>query len=233
MKTLDQLAKEFNLYRPDNIPAIYRNNDNFEHRIKIGHKEIPEFLTSLKGYEAGLYYECKQDTNYEGIVTYYVDHAHILLRENNSELVVMLMNNKGKFYFHPYYDILRKYNSISHYMRDETLKSLKEPNLIGSFTEKKVKDWLFYCHMYIIVLDSLYDSVNDKNQKIEEEIKAFCDSLPGAKISENRNVTYIETHLFSVRFEHIKEERYLKKDIRFNGDLSDIILITNELTTSI
>ena len=228
MKTLKNLASEFSLYQLNDIPEQYKN-ENFDHRVKSNFKEIPEQLTKVNDIEIGLFYECKQDTSYDNKISYYIEHAYILLKHKDNDNLLMLMHNKGKYYLHPYYGIGRKYQNISHYIRQEAIKELKEPNWIGVFTDKKVNDWINYCNQYLQAMEKALNEVNDKNAEIEKSIQDFIESLPtkNTKVQKYQNKTYIYTNLFDVTFEHHKDQKYLNTQISFKGSLKDVTKIEN------
>lgn len=224
---LKTLAASFNLYQLQDIPARYKN-DYFEHRINCGHKDIPADLLNIKSIEIGLFYECKQDTNYKNEVTYYVDHSFILIKEINSPVLCMLMaNSSNKYWLHPYYSLIHKYHGISSYKRNDTIKALKEPNMIGVFNEKKVKDWFNYCYSYITALEDLYNLYNSENEKIEQSIKEFIQNNKGCEVSTYNNITDITAGLFRIRFTHHKDQKYLNTEITFKGTLNDITKINS------
>jgi hypothetical protein len=227
MKNLKESAEVLNLYKVEDIPAIYKN-DYFEHRIKCNHKEIPEFLLNCKLIEIGLFYECKQDTNYEGKISYYVDNSYILVKAINSDLLLMLMCNRDKkYYLHPHYNILNKYNNITYHLKTESLKGLSEPNYIGVFTDKKIIAWLEYCYEYITRFETLYNTVNNANEAIKNEIEVFINSLPEKNVQRYQNRVYVDTPLFNVIFEHFKDQKYLSTKIEYKGGLQNITKIAN------
>lgn len=231
MKNLQQLTADLNLFTVENIPLRYKT-DSYDHRIKIGNRDIPEYLKAYKGIEIGLFYECKQDTDYQGKISYYIDHSYVILKSTGNDILIMLRQDRNnKYTLHPYYSHLHKYQNISYHLREEKLKGLKEPNLIGVFSDKKVNDWLIYCAEYIRLMDELYNEVNGKNEAIEEKIKSFIQSIPGCKVSTYHNKTDIDTKYFCIRFEHFKDQNYLSTKIEFKGKLEDITKIETTLNT--
>jgi len=229
MTTLAQIAAGFSLYQVADIPSRYIN-DNYDHRINCGNLKVPEFMTSLKGYEVGVFYECKQDTDYKGVITYYIEHSYLLVKRNDNDTVLMLKADRhNKYYFYPYYSLMHKYNGISYDIKKTALKGLKEPNYIGVFTEKKVNDWFNYCIEYLAILDNTLNDVADKNNEIQNKIDAFIQSVPGCHVSKYQNTTDIETPLFRVRFDHFKDQRYLSTKIDFKGNLSDITRLESKV----
>ncbi len=230
MKTLKEICADINLYEAADIPERYTQNDFFDHRIKCGAQPIPEFLQGLEGYECGLYYEAKQDTDYQKNVFYYIDHSYILLKKNGSDILMLLRNDRDKKqYFHLHYTHLNKYHNISHDIRQKAINSIKEPNRIGVFSAKKVDDWANYCQLYYEAMERVYSEVNNKNAEIEAEIAAFIQSVPGCKVSKWANQTNVETPLFYVTFEHFKDQNYLSTKIQYKGGLANVTKIHNQI----
>jgi hypothetical protein len=230
MKTLNQIAESFGLYQVKDIPERYKNQ-YFEHKVKIGNAEIPEFITKLENYESGLFYECRQDTSYTGEIIYYIDHSYVLVKKNDSDLILMLKSDyrSKKHSFYPYYNLVNKYNAINYEIRNSATKEIKEPNYIGVFTEKKVNDWFIYFEKYMQALESAFTEVQDKNKEIEDKIKAFISSVPGCNVTTYQNKTFVKTDLFYVTFEHQKDQKYLSTKMEFRGSLGDITKIHNAL----
>lgn len=234
MKSLKQIAAEYNLYQIEDIPETHKN-ERFDWKIKINLKEIPEFLKTMRGIEAGLFYECRvQYKNHFGdtpdpkiVDCYYIEQSYILIKSNNSENILMLNINKGKYYLHLYYGLMRKYNVVSSYIIYDAAKQIKEPNLIGVFTEKKVQDWIEYCDKFIATNEAVLAEVNEKNKEIEDQINSFINDISGCKVERYKSSTYVKTKLFDVIFEHNKEQKYLRTKIEFKGGLADVVKIAN------
>lgn len=226
MKNLQESVKEFGLYQYADIPERYKTH-NFENRTGEGEGDgnIPEFLTKLKGYEFGVFYGCKQDTDYKGIINYYVDHHYTLGKKADSEAVLMLMQADKKYYFYPLYNTIYKYRGISHYIKEQALKAIAEPNRIGVFTEKKVLDWFTYNDQYLAILENVLGEINGKNAEHEKKIADFIKSVPGCKVSAYEVKTWITTHFFQIIFTHNKAERYLSYEVTYKGTLTDITRI--------
>ena len=225
-------AKKFNLYQLQDIPDIYKTDSHYEHRIQCNKKEIPSELTYMECISVGLFYECKQDTNYKNETNYYIEHSYILCIGENTPLLMLQGNdyrNKGKYYFNPYYGIMHKYQNINYEIRNESIKELKEPNRIGVFTDKKVIEWLKYSIQYISTLEKVYENVNNENKRIEDEIKNTIESLKGCNVSTYQNITDIDTPLFRIRFKHFKDQKYLNTTIEYKGNLQDVIKLNNQL----
>jgi len=124
---------------------------------------------------------------------------------------------------------LHKYHKISHYKRDEALKTISEPQKIGVFSVKKLDAWINYCIDYKNTLDALLNDVTEKNKQVDEEIKNFIDSLPQKTVRDHKDRVYIDTDLFSVIFEIDRPSAYLRTDIRYKGGLENVVKIQNTL----
>lgn len=228
MKTLKELAAEHNLYQLNDIPPQWCG----EYCRKDGGREIPDFLKNLQGYEVGNFFKCKIQDKGTPKELYFIEyHTEILLKKNGSDLLIRLNEDtyRKKYTFYPYWDYLHKYHNISYYKKQDALKNLKEPDQIGIFSEKKVEDWVKYCHDYIKIMDNLYNEVEEKNAVIEKDIQNFINSLEGCKVSTYQNKTYIETDLFEIQFEHFKDQNYLSQNITFKGTLQDIVKINSQM----
>ena len=116
MKTLNQIAETFKLYTSDNIPAIYLTSEHCKERVLKNARDIPVFLKNSDLIEIGVFYECKQDTNYKGVINYYVDNSIILLRDKRNELLIGIYKERdSKYSFHLSYVQTIKYHNM-HYM---------------------------------------------------------------------------------------------------------------------
>lgn len=233
MKTIKQVAEGFNLYQLQDIPQAWKDYSNFAWRVELGQRDnvIPEFLLTLKGYEVGLFFECEtQDKGTEKELKF-IEHARILLKKNDSDLLLMVSQQwrDKKYYLHPLYNYERKFHSVSHYLKKDALKGLVEPNYIGVFTVNKVENWVKYCNEYLQRLETLSVDVNAKNVEIEQKIKSFIDSVEGCEVSKYNNVTDITTSNFRVRFEHFKDQNYLNTKIDFRGSLADVTAIESAM----
>lgn len=229
MNTLKQQAEKMNLYTLEDIPSAWReDNENFQHRIKCGAQDVPEFLQTAQGYECGLFYECNtQDQGTEKEIKY-INHAYILVKKTSSELVLLLAKDwrTKKHRLFPYYSILHKYNNLSYHLK-ETANKLQEPNFIGLFTLNKLNAWHEHCTAYVQALEQAYNQANEKNAEIEKQIQSFIDSVSGADVKKWNNNTTVETEFFRIRFEHSKKDSYLSTYIDYKGTLENVAKIVN------
>ena len=128
----------------------------------------------------------------------------------------------------PNYAALNKFNSISSHARHEATKNIKEPNLIGAFTEKKVIEWLNYCNEYLAALNGLKDSVLTKINDAQISINEFIAFLNGkCKVSTWQSTTTVETAHFIVNFKIDKTTGYFSNEIQNKCKLTDVVKIAN------
>ena len=231
MKTkIEQLAEKFNLFTAENLPETHK--EYYDHMLKESSYELinnnlPDFLNNYKGCEIGTFYKCNKDTDYKGKITYYIERVYNLFRAPGSDYLLMLMNYKGKYYFHPFYNYWHKYHGISHTERNKVINGLKEPNKIGVFTDKKVNDWFLYCNDLMIAMEKLYNSHNSETNEIQSEVDNFCKRMQdaGARITGN-NPYWIDTDLFAIRLTIHKDSNYLEKNVTYCGNLNQVAKLT-------
>lgn len=222
--TLKEICKAKNLYTLSDIPNRWRQSRYFE-RIENDTDDTPQFLKDLKCYEVGKFYECKiQDKGTENEL-YYIEHSRILVKKEGSNVVMRLAydSRDKKYHFHVSWEQLNQFNNMSSYKRQEAIKSIKEPNYIGVFSEKKVDDWAKYCEDYMNAMLSFNNDLDTKNKAIENEIQTFIDKVQCTNVQKRDNLTWVNTPLFEIKFEHSKGSGYLTTKVTFKGQLSDII----------
>lgn len=227
---IEQLAEKFNLFTAENLPETHKEyydkmlKDN---SYKLGRNNLPDFFKNYKGCEIGTFYECRKDTDYQKKITYYIERVYNLFLAPDSNYLLMLMDYKGKYYFHPFYNYWYKYHGIGNTERNKVINSLKEPNKIGVFTDKKLNDWFLYCNELMRAMEKLYNSHNSKTNVIQSEVDTFCKRMreAGARIT-GENPWWIDTDLFSVRLTIHKDSNYLEKNITFRGNLNQVAKLT-------
>lgn len=239
MKNLTALAAGINCYKSNEMPSHYFENkyfsENFEHATNKSYdkKEIPAFLSSMPNIEVGIFFEVRrQNVNHsEDLECYYIEHSYVFCKHIDSETVCLLRKDRNdKFSFMPNYTALNKYNSLDTSEKHTLTSKIKEPNLIGVFSEKKVIEWLTYCSDYITALEGFRSIVLNKVQEQQNAISSFIYSLNGkCKVEIFRNSTTIETKLFTITFNLDKSNGYLRSDIITNCTLLDVVKITNSL----
>jgi len=231
MKTkIEQLAEAFNLYTVENLPEthkVYYNQMLSNDSYKLKGDNLPDFFKEYNGCEIGTFYECREERDYSGKITYYIERGYVLYLAPDSDYLLMLMNYKGKYYFHPFYNYWHKYHGISNTERNKVINSLKEPNKICVFTDKKVNDWFKYCDDLMAAMENMYKSHNSQTNEIQSEIDTFCKRMreAGAKITGD-NPYWIDTDLFSIRLTIHKDSNYLEKNVTFRGNLNQVAKLT-------
>lgn len=227
MRTLREIAAGFNLYPAESIPQTHL--EYFNTRLRGGHKQN-EYLSACSLVDGGIFYQCGKDTNYNGEISYYIEHVYEIYKAKDNEILLMLKaDNKGKMYLYPHYAHLHKYQGISYHKRNEATKELKEPNKIGVFTDNKVLAHLEYCASYIATMDALFNEVDGENERLQGVINSFAEKMEkqGAKIRRWSGVQVdVETDIFRVYFKIHTDTNYLETKISFTGGLCDIVQIT-------
>jgi hypothetical protein len=214
------VAASFNLYTAENLPATHKEYFNNHFLGSYKEKRAKELESIALAFSFKLYYECTQDTNHQGEVTYYIEHTY-WIKESENGTLCMLGSNKGKFYLHPYYGHERGLNYVQ---KGEYFNMPQEPNKIGVFSEKKVNDWVKYCDEYVQAIKEAKQRLEAKNKEASNAIESFIASLNNPSVSRYSNRVSVETDLFRVVFE-LYESGYLSKKIEFKGGLNDIAKI--------
>ena len=229
MKTLKQLAAEHGYFVRADVPAYYRVNDNISQPI------IPDGLRPT--VEADVFYQLRFDTDWKGVKTFYVEHPVILVKHESSDVLMSIHTDKKMWSLFPAWCVLRKFQNISNHIKSEALKGLKEPNKIGAPNPKKILAWVEYCSEYVNRLEGCLDVHSRKNVSQETEIESWATEMKesGAKVStggdgRTKKITTIQSDLFYCVITHHLEENYVRKEIRFEGDMNDVISITKKLS---
>jgi hypothetical protein len=223
------------------MPDVYKSNQelngsvyNYSEKINsvIEKHSLPSDILSKFDYD--ILFDCRKQFKYNSneVELYYIEHSYTMFLTPGGNLAMLRQNNKGKWYFFPYYSYFTAWQKISYHIREEEIKKagLKEPNYIGVFTEKKVSEWLKYCDDYLQLIDSVIEAKNDKNTDIEKAISDFIEKSCG-KVSSWGNeerTTEVQLPLFRVLFKHFKSSQYLSTEISFKGTLNDILTISNK-----
>lgn len=239
MKNLNEVAAKFNLFTFDNIPNGWDKS-----RINVDKKEIPNFLLDCKLIEVGIFWECRTQDSGTDIELKYIDiNSRILLKSKTNEILLRLQGNNyqnpNKYWFCTDYSFEYKqitlqeteksYIVLYHTLRSTATKNLSEPNKIGVFTDKKVKQWLEYCENYSIAIDTKVSEIKAQNQNYRDYIETVITNLSTKTVTRSKdgNRIWIKTQLFEINFELDVSQAYLKKELRFNGKIEDIIKLSN------
>ena len=224
-------AAKFGYYQFHNLPADALNDQWFKDKHMNSNSfvapELPDYFNKCK-YEIGYFAEVRAQRNaFTGDVElWHIDNKSFLLFDDFLDFPVMLRKDyrTNKYSFYPIYPLVNRLQANSNYrLREKFVKEVKEPNLIGVFTDKKVSGWINYCKEYITALESGSNSIEQKKAENLAKIESVIESLPGCKVTRGNSRTWIETKLFEITFELEESGTYLKQDIKFMGKLDDII----------
>jgi len=226
--TLKGICKAHNLYTLSDIPEQWKQSRYFE-RIENDIDETPQFLKDLQGYESAKFYECRVQDEGTKDELYYIEHHRILVKKEGSGVVMRLAydSRAKKYHFHVTWEQLRQFDKMDSYKRQEAIKGISEPNYIGVFSSKKVDDWAQYCEDYMKAMLTANDELSAKNTAIEQKIQSFIDSVQCDKIQSRDGITWVNTPLFEVKFNHSRASGHLHHTVTFKGELSDIIHLQN------
>lgn len=212
-------------------------------RVKLTTKKnIPEFLLSCNLIEIDVFWQCLiQDKGTDREIKY-INNSYTLLKSLKNEILLILVGNTyqhpNKYWFALEYRFrnvlcnLQKsphWVSISNEQVRSATKDLKEPNMIGVFTDKKVQHWLDYCEECYEKIKSAVSEIKERNELHKKTIRDTIDSLTEKRVSGWHNGTRynIKSGLFEIEFELIIQEAYLSKKVRFNGTVEDAVKLSN------
>lgn len=234
MKNLKELATKHSMYQIDNFPSEVIKDSWFASKFEWYKERIEKKINPLgnmAGIESGVFMEVRQQKkNFsDEHELYYVDHEYILVKLEDSDTILQLMCNKGKYYFYPLYSIVNKLtHKMTSQQRQEAIKGLKQPNLIGVFTLNKIKQWFEYCAEYINRLETKKKEIESKNNDNQTIIDNFIAGIKTEKnVSQWNNTTRVYTKYFNVTFEILDNGAYLSKKIDYVGNLEDTLKLIN------
>lgn len=224
-------AAKWGYYQLHNLPAEALNDQWFKDKHMNSDSftapDLPDYFKTCK-YEIGYFAEVRAQKNaFTGAVElWYIDSKAFLLFSDSLDFPVMLRKDSrtNKYSFYPIYPLVNRLQANSNYrVREKFVKEVKEPNMIGIFTDKKVSDWVNYCREYITALENASNSIEKKKADNLSKIESIIESLPGCKVTRGTGRTWIETKLFEITFELQESGTYLKQEIKFKGNLDDIV----------
>lgn len=224
-ETLSTILAKKNWHQADRIPKGWEGLE-----IRKAQFYLPDFFTSSGNYETGIFYNCLSSTNYKGESYNYIEGVELFIKHIDSNIVMTMRHNgKNKYTFFPAWFQMFKSHNISSHQRTKAVEAINIPNSIGVFTEKKMFEWVKYCENYVSALNNALNEVENKNNDLEKEIESFIKSLQGdCKVERWAKYTIVQTSFFIVEFSIDKSCGYLSKKIQFNGNLKEIISITNK-----
>lgn len=217
-----ELAK-FNLFTLENLPTTHLEYYKNEFSGSYRSKEIDNVSEQYTKLGLTLVYECKQDTDYNGKVTYYIEHTY-WVKQSPKGVICMLRNYKGKNYFHPYFGYLR---GLNYDQQREFFVAPNEPNRTGVFSDKKVFQWLEYCDAYVDAYNEAINKATAKVNDAQSTIDSFISSLPQKNVSSYKNTTYVECSDFRVTFQ-IYDSGCLSTKIEYKGNIETLSKLLNK-----
>ena len=233
---IHEVAKQFNYFTTENLTGdflAYYNERLKDNKYQHEKSLFPDFFNNCSEFETGFFWECRiQDEGTEKEYKY-IEGGKRLLMKKGTDKILMLQEGwraKNKFYLHPLYNYINKLTAkLSSYERNEAVKKITEPNLIGVFTIAKLNDWVNYCLLLLDTYEALKNKIEGKNNEALKTVNDFINNLNGKceikKDSQNLNF-WIDTKIFSVRFAIHSDSGYLEQKISFKGNLNDITKIT-------
>lgn len=209
MKNLDQTLQEFNLYSYDNIPEThkqhpyYKTIDRFSPLLKLAFESLPNT------YEVDKYFQCSQDTDHTGKVSYYFESSceHILFKSINHNCIMELTID-----FHKNYNVkifncqiieISKY--VSQYYDELNASSIEKPNKFKVFNKNKFIKWIECREQQYDYLQGIVKERKAENQRIENQISETIKSLGNPRVEVYQNKTYVFAPLFEIIFDHSKK----------------------------
>lgn len=215
----------FNLYTADHLPDTHREFYEKQQRNlpeSTINPTIPEFIRD----EALVLYQSKRDTNYKGEITYYLETNPIIVLVSESGIICVLRKDfqSGRYRFFPYHDHYQGAHKISIGKRSRAIE-FSEPNKIGSWTDKKVNDWIEYCEKYVEIMESLVNKYDTIHSTHAQTIQDFISDLPDCTVRKGAQQTFVDTELFDVAFTNDYGIDYLRTDIKFKGKIDDVLKI--------
>ncbi len=190
-------------YTANNIPETHKHLE-----LRTAKSPHPRFEQ---------YFCCKQDTNYNGTIHYYIE-SFAPFGTIHKGILCILQEYKGKYHLHPEWQHERN-SSFSYDTKRKLLKDLQEPNQIGVFTDKKINDWLEFCVEKVRILEEYEQVHKEKNAALLAEIEEIKKL---GTFNEYDNQCTVNTVLFRIELTHNTKEAWLFKEIRFNGGVDDV-----------
>ena len=131
IKTLLEKAEKFNLYSAENMPIVYKSDQNLNGNVWSYSEKISAVIEKhslpsdiLTKFEHSLLFECRKQYKYNSneVELYYIEHNYTMFLTPGGNLAMLMRNNKGKWYLYPYYSYFSKWQKISSYIREEEIK---------------------------------------------------------------------------------------------------------------
>lgn len=189
------------------------------HETAYNYKELlaqKELLSGMSGFDSYIIKGKHDDYGRFVIIPYNTEYCFRLIKDKNK-----------KYHFGLDFAMLIKYGNIDHDIISDALKNLDIPNYIGSFSQKKVSDWIEYLCKRTDILESVLVELQDKNAEIENCINAFIASVPKPNVYRWDSKTEVECKAFTVTFSHHKSSKSLSTKIEYHGGLDNVVKFEN------
>lgn len=208
----------FGLYTADRVPETHRD----------ALKACREEKDTLQG--STTLYRCDSDTDYKGVTRYYIPSAYNFLLSDSGTLCLCKKEHgkSGKYYLYPYYGYRYRCNVMDAYRVSDAEAEVKEPNKIGVYSEKKVKDWMDYCDKVVAVYDRLLKEHGEKLERAKDEFASILsqfDKKHIVNLNEKDFSAYIRTPNFRVSLSVNFKQGTTQNEVTFVGDIGDVIRI--------
>ena len=216
---LETAAKK-GYYTLENLPTEFLNNNWFKERLEWFTKQYNDYKLpeSLNFDYVGKFMKIDTDTENR------TSMERIVILAFDGATIRSLNNYKGKFLMYPLHEDTWTYRK---HLDNRDLPKVDEPNKIGIFTAKKLKDWFVYCDLYVSALKDMSNTNQSKETANRLVITNFIESVtkvqPSVKVWNWSNEYKIETTHFDVSFKLHDKGTYLSTDIKYKGTLDDII----------
>lgn len=229
MKNLNQKAAELGYYNPETLTNEIKSNllypqyfKGFIEKFEKNNK-IDDCVKFLNG---GWYFRLEES---EGKYTF-SDWSEFLVNFEDFEFPLSLRQSKGKYYFHLPHNLVNNLKfKVPNFLYEKNAKDLKEPNMIGVFSDNKIKDWKKYCFDYFIVLKLAKAEAEKKKKDVLKEIEDIKNSITCKKTIRGKNPIWIETEYFDIKIELLSEGTELFKTSTYKKTFEDSIKIINKL----
>lgn len=207
-------------YTAEGLPERWR--EAFE-SLPDYHKQltVPDFLSG----RCWLVYKAETGESYKGEVYCSIDHSVLALISPAGRMCRLYKSwRNDRYEVFPIWEDLMSYKEVSNYKQEEIRKELKRPNRVGSWSEKKLADWLNYCDEYVEAMERAKDYVSQARDANLQRITDFIESVPGCEVTRRDDKTWIDIpdQGFYLTFTLEKGESYMREDITYRGSLEDL-----------
>ena len=220
MEDFKNLAAKKGYYTLDNLPNEILTNTWFSERFEGYVKNWNDYKipTSLNKFD----YVCKFFEIANDGERCYMDGMVLLAFDGKN--IRSLRGYKGMYRMYPLHQDTCQYQM---YLNTRDLPQLDRPNLIGVFTEKKLKEWFNWCDTYVTELVKSATNRKSKEAECRDIIAKFIADIknidPAMKLREWQDSVFIETHNFDVTLKLTDNNTHLESKINYRGGLEDLL----------